>query len=228
MPESRRSPARQRSRRSTPPSTPGRRATCSVWRKGIRSTANGATRRKSSRAETISSRFLTRKWQRELEYRLIKELCAFTENRTAPRFAYEYRDDSVNWFGAYGNENWEYDEFGLNRRRRATMNAMDCAFERRLHRKRSIFRALHRYRLQALRAEPVRLERLRRGASSHRAVAAAQGLDIVGKRVGVTGPGASGAPVGTVRRGFGASYPRAAVIERSGGQGAVLLSTMRE
>src|SRR3974390_366160 len=66
--------------------------------------------------------FLKRKWDRELEYRLIKELWAFTGNRIAVRFAYEYRDDSGNWFRAYGNENWEYDEFGLNRRRYASIN----------------------------------------------------------------------------------------------------------
>ena len=58
----------------------------------------------------------------ELDYRLIKELWAFTENRIAVRFAYEYHDDSGNWFRAYGNENWEYDEFGLNRRRHASIN----------------------------------------------------------------------------------------------------------
>ena len=80
-----------------------------------------------NRAETFEGRehiiaFLTRKWQRELDYRLIKELWAFTENRIAVRFAYEYHDDSGNWFRAYGNENWEYDEFGLNRRRHASIN----------------------------------------------------------------------------------------------------------
>ena len=65
---------------------------------------------------------LTRKWARELEYRLIKELWAFTENRIAVRFAYEYRDDSNNWFRAYGNENWEFDAEGLMRRRIASIN----------------------------------------------------------------------------------------------------------
>ena len=80
-----------------------------------------------NRAEIFDGRehiiaFLTRKWQRELDYRLIKELWAFTENRIAVRFAYEYHDDSGNWFRAYGNENWEYDEFGLNRRRYASIN----------------------------------------------------------------------------------------------------------
>ncbi|HUI19494.1 MAG TPA: nuclear transport factor 2 family protein [Methylocella sp.] len=74
----------------------------------------------SGRPEIIS--LLTRKWNRELEYRLMKELWAFTENRIAVRFAYEYRDDSGNWFRAYGNENWEFDEHGLMRRRFASIN----------------------------------------------------------------------------------------------------------
>jgi hypothetical protein len=66
--------------------------------------------------------FLTRKWRRELDYRLIKELWAFTENRIAVRFAYEFRDDSGSWFRAYGNENWEFDPDGLMRRRIASIN----------------------------------------------------------------------------------------------------------
>jgi nuclear transport factor 2 (NTF2) superfamily protein len=66
--------------------------------------------------------FLTRKWNRELDYRLIKELWAYTENRIAVRFAYEYRDDSGNWFRAYGNENWEFDGHGLMRFRHASIN----------------------------------------------------------------------------------------------------------
>jgi uncharacterized protein len=66
--------------------------------------------------------FLTRKWNRELDYRLIKELWAFTDNLIAVRFAYEYRDDSGNWFRAYGNENWEFDENGLMTHRHASIN----------------------------------------------------------------------------------------------------------
>ncbi len=66
--------------------------------------------------------FLTRKWAHELEYRLIKELWAFTGNRIAVRFAYEWHDDSGNWFRSYGNENWEFDERGLMRRRLASIN----------------------------------------------------------------------------------------------------------
>jgi nuclear transport factor 2 (NTF2) superfamily protein len=77
--------------------------------------------------------FLTRKWNRELDYRLIKELWAFTDNRIAVRFAYEYHDDSGNWFRAYGNENWEYDEFGLNRHRHASINDLPITEAQRLY-----------------------------------------------------------------------------------------------
>ena len=66
--------------------------------------------------------FLTRKWAKELDYRLIKELWGFRENRMAVRFAYEWRDDSGNWFRSYGNENWEFDDNGLMRRREASIN----------------------------------------------------------------------------------------------------------
>lgn len=80
-----------------------------------------------NRAEFVQGReeivsFLTRKWQRELEYRLVKELWAFRENRIAVRFAYEWHDDSGNWFRSYGNENWEFAEDGLMRRRLACIN----------------------------------------------------------------------------------------------------------
>ena len=66
--------------------------------------------------------FLTRKWARELDYRLIKELWAHDGNRIAVRFAYEWHDDSGHWFRSYGNENWEFDEHGLMRRRYASIN----------------------------------------------------------------------------------------------------------
>ena len=66
--------------------------------------------------------FLTRKWARELEYRLIKELWAWEGNRIAVRFAYEWRDDSGQWYRSYGNENWEFDEHGLMVRREASIN----------------------------------------------------------------------------------------------------------
>jgi uncharacterized protein len=66
--------------------------------------------------------FLKRKWSKELDYRLIKELWAFDGNRIAVRFAYEWHDDSRNWFRSYGNENWEFDEKGLTRLRFACIN----------------------------------------------------------------------------------------------------------
>lgn len=71
--------------------------------------------------------FLTRKWARENEYRLIKELWAFDGNRIAVRFAYEWRDDAGNWFRAYGNENWEFDENGLMQKRFASINDLAIA-----------------------------------------------------------------------------------------------------
>jgi nuclear transport factor 2 (NTF2) superfamily protein len=80
-----------------------------------------------NRAEFISGRaeietFLTRKWARELDYRLIKEVWAHQGNRIAVRFAYEYRDDSGSWFRAYGNENWQFDAEGLMAVRIASIN----------------------------------------------------------------------------------------------------------
>ena len=80
-----------------------------------------------NRAEFLSGRdaivqFLTGKWSRELDYRLIKELWAFHGNRIAVRFAYEWHDDSGNWFRSYGNENWEFNEQGYMQRRFASIN----------------------------------------------------------------------------------------------------------
>jgi len=80
-----------------------------------------------NRAEFTNGReearqFLARKWNKELEYRLIKELWAFTENRIAVRYAYEWHDDSGNWFRSYGNENWEFGEDGLMQRRFSSIN----------------------------------------------------------------------------------------------------------
>lgn len=80
-----------------------------------------------NRAEFVTGRsnieaFLARKWAKELDYRLIKELWSFSGNRIAVRFAYEYHDDSGNWFRAYGNENWEFDADGLMRKRHASIN----------------------------------------------------------------------------------------------------------
>jgi nuclear transport factor 2 (NTF2) superfamily protein len=80
-----------------------------------------------NRAEFITGRdeieaFLTRKWARELDYRLIKEVWTHAGARIAVRFAYEYHDDSGCWFRAYGNENWQFDENGLMERRIASIN----------------------------------------------------------------------------------------------------------
>jgi nuclear transport factor 2 (NTF2) superfamily protein len=92
-----------------------------------------------NRAEFFQGRqaivaFLTRKWARELDYRLIKELWAFTDDRIAVRFAYEWRDDSGHWFRSYGNENWEFDERGLMRYRHASINDLPIsAAERKYH-----------------------------------------------------------------------------------------------
>jgi nuclear transport factor 2 (NTF2) superfamily protein len=68
------------------------------------------------------AQFLTRKWNRELDYRLIKELWSFTDNRIAVRFAYEWHDDAGNWFRSYGNENWEFNDAGFMVRRYASIN----------------------------------------------------------------------------------------------------------
>jgi nuclear transport factor 2 (NTF2) superfamily protein len=80
-----------------------------------------------NRAEFLVGReqiidFLTRKWEKELEYRLIKELWAFNGNRIAVRFAYEWRNENSEWFRSYGNENWEFDQYGLMQRRYASIN----------------------------------------------------------------------------------------------------------
>ncbi|WMS41873.1 nuclear transport factor 2 family protein [Acuticoccus sp. MNP-M23] len=90
-----------------------------------------------NRAEIFAGRdrvveFLTRKWTREHDYRLIKELWAYHGNRIAVRFAYEYRDDGGNWFRAYGNENWEFDADGLMRRRIASINDLPITEAQRL------------------------------------------------------------------------------------------------
>jgi nuclear transport factor 2 (NTF2) superfamily protein len=78
--------------------------------------------------------FLTRKWARELDYRLIKELWAFTDHRIAVRFTYEWHDDSGQWFRSYGNENWEFDAAGLMQRRFASINDKPIAeSERKFH-----------------------------------------------------------------------------------------------
>lgn len=92
-----------------------------------------------NRAEFFKGReaivaFLTRKWTRELDYRFIKEVWAFRDNRIAVRFAYEWHDDSGNWFRSYGNENWEFDERGLMQLRLGSINDLPlAAIERKFH-----------------------------------------------------------------------------------------------
>lgn len=78
--------------------------------------------------------FLTRKWQKELDYRLIKELWALDENRIAVRFAYEWRDKEGQWWRSYGNENWEFDSNGLMSIRHASINDITITEEQRLFR----------------------------------------------------------------------------------------------
>jgi uncharacterized protein len=103
------------------------------------SLAYSADSRWRNRAEFFEGRpaivaFLTRKWVRELDYRLIKELWSFDGNRIAVRFAYEFHDDSGQWFRSYGNENWEFDENGLMRQRHASINDLPISpAERKYH-----------------------------------------------------------------------------------------------
>jgi len=93
-----------------------------------RNRAEFANNREEARA------FLERKWKKELDYRLIKELWAFGGNRIGVRYAYEWRDDSGNWFRSYGNENWEFGEDGLMQRRYACINDMPIKeSERKFH-----------------------------------------------------------------------------------------------
>lgn len=89
-----------------------------------------------NRAEFLSGReaivsFLERKWARELDYRLIKEVWAFHGNRIAARFVYEWHDDSGNWYRSHGNEQWEFDETGLMQRREASINDVRISVEQR-------------------------------------------------------------------------------------------------
>ncbi len=110
--------------------------TCNPERVSLAYTLDSVWR---NRAEFLQGRpaivaFLTRKWAKELEYRLIKELWAFTGNRIAVRFAYEWHDDSGNWFRSYGNENWEFDANGLMQRRIASINDLPIpAGDRKFH-----------------------------------------------------------------------------------------------
>jgi uncharacterized protein len=86
----------------------------------------------TGRAEIVA--FLKRKWAREQDYRLIKEVWTFADNRIAVRFAYEWHDDSGHWFRSYGNENWEFAENGLMRRRIASINDLPIAESERKYR----------------------------------------------------------------------------------------------
>jgi nuclear transport factor 2 (NTF2) superfamily protein len=110
--------------------------TCDPARVSLAYTVDSVWRNRSEfvvgRAAIVD--FLTRKWVRELDYRLIKELWAFTGNRIAVRFAYEWHDDSGQWFRSYGNENWEFDEAGLMRHRHASINDLPIkAADRKYH-----------------------------------------------------------------------------------------------
>ena len=103
------------------------------WHSPTPSTVNGAIGRNSCKAATAIEAFLTRKWAKELDYRLIKEVWAFRDNRIAVRFAYEWHDDSGHWFRSYGNENWEFNEHGLMRRRIASINDLPIKASERMY-----------------------------------------------------------------------------------------------
>lgn len=124
-----RTPRRRRDGRTAPPFPPFTRETAIEKVRLAEDGWNSRNPEKIALAYTVDSRwrnraefangrdeiiaFLTRKWQRELDYRLIKELWSFDGNHIAVRFAYEFHDDSGNWFRSYGNENWEFDDNGL-------------------------------------------------------------------------------------------------------------------
>ena len=101
---------------------PGTVATLRVLRWRTPRTVAGAIAREFFTGREAIEAFLTRKWQRELDYRLIKEVWAHTGKRIAVRFAYEWRDDSGQWFRSYGNEQWEFSAEGLMQRREASIN----------------------------------------------------------------------------------------------------------
>ncbi len=89
--------------------------------------AAGATARSFFAGREAIKAFLTRKWQKELDYRLIKDLWGFDNNRIAVRFQYEWHDAAGQWHRSYGNEQWEFDEHGLMRRREASINDIEIA-----------------------------------------------------------------------------------------------------
>ena len=101
---------------------------------GLHLDTNWRNRAEFAHNREEAKQFLTRKWAKELDYRLIKELWAFTDNRIAVRYAYEWHDDSGNWYRSYGNENWEFDENGLMANRFACINDMPIKeSERKFH-----------------------------------------------------------------------------------------------
>ena len=101
---------------------PGTSATRNEFRSPRRLIPNGATGRNFFRRREEVIKFLERKWAKELDYRLVKELWGFRDNRMAERFEYEWRNVSGNWFRSYGNELWEFDAEGLTRKRYASIN----------------------------------------------------------------------------------------------------------
>ena len=125
--QSRRSPRRPPPRRSGPPKTPGTPGTRngSPWPTPPAAAGETAQQFINGRAEIVA--FLTDKWRREHEYRLIKELWAYTGDRIAVRFAYEWHDDGGQWYRAYGNENWQFDADGFMAERHASINDVPIA-----------------------------------------------------------------------------------------------------
>ncbi len=113
---------------------PGTRAIPIASCSPTRSIRVGATAASSSPGATRSHAFLVRKWQRELDYALRKDLWCFSDDRIAVRFQYEWHDDEDQWWRSYGNENWEFDEHGLMRTREASINDVAIvAADRRIH-----------------------------------------------------------------------------------------------
>jgi nuclear transport factor 2 (NTF2) superfamily protein len=123
------SPSKLREKKFGLPRTHGTAATLPASRLPIPWTAAGETVRKFFHGRAAIFEFLTRKWANELDYRLIKELWAFHENRISVRFQYEWRDDAGHWFRSHGNEQWEFDGDGLMRRREASINDVAIAPE---------------------------------------------------------------------------------------------------
>jgi uncharacterized protein len=123
----RRSPERPPRRRRAWRKTPGIRAIPNASRSPIPKTARWRNRSEFFGGREAIKAFLTRKWTKELDYRLIKDLWAFDNNRIAVRFQYEWHDASGRWHRSYGNEQWEFDAHGLMRRREASINDIEIA-----------------------------------------------------------------------------------------------------